>query len=105
MMTVHLDKVENGYKITNVETPSKREIRKCLNRYDEFWNTIKNGDSIEENFRRYERIMMENQRLREKLEQFLNGSLAIRSKNDDKKEKKTGKKRGKQAAAQVETLI
>jgi hypothetical protein len=53
MMTVHLDKVDNGYKIANVDTPSKREIRKCLNRYDEFWNTIKNGDSNEDNFRRY----------------------------------------------------
>ena len=34
MMTVHLEKVETGYKITNIETPSKRQIRKCLNRYD-----------------------------------------------------------------------
>jgi hypothetical protein len=24
IMTVHLEKVDNGYKITNVETPSKR---------------------------------------------------------------------------------
>lgn len=24
MMTVHLETVENGYKITNIETPSKR---------------------------------------------------------------------------------
>lgn len=81
MMTVHLEKIDNGYKITNVETPSKREIRKCLNRYDQFWNSIKNGDSVEENFRRYERIMMENQKLKEKLELFLNGTLPLRSKN------------------------
>ena len=34
MMTVNLEKVDTGYKVTSVETPSKREIRKCLNRYD-----------------------------------------------------------------------
>ena len=45
MMKVHLEKIDSGYKITDIETPSKREIRKCLNRYDQFWNSIKNGDS------------------------------------------------------------
>lgn len=44
---------------------------------------------------------MENQRLREKLEIFLNGALAIKSKTGDKKDKKPAKKRGRQAAAPV----
>lgn len=48
--------------------------------------------------------MMENQKLREKLELFLNGTLSIRSKPEEKKEKRTGKKRGRQAN-NVETLI
>ena len=49
--------------------------------------------------------MLENQRLKERLEQFLNGNLSIRSKNDEKKEKKLGKRRGKNAIPQIETLI
>ena len=48
---------------------------------------------------------MENQKMKEKLELFLNGSLAVRQKTDDKREKKVGRKRGKNAPAQVETLI
>ena len=49
--------------------------------------------------------MLENQRLKERLEQFLNGNLSVRSKNDDKKDKKTAKRRGKNAIPAVETLI
>jgi len=49
--------------------------------------------------------MLENQRLKERLEQFLNGNLSICPKNDDKKEKKPAKRRGKNAVQQVETLI
>lgn len=48
---------------------------------------------------------MENPKMKEKLELFLNGSLAVRPKTDDKREKKVGRKRGKNAPAQVETLI
>ena len=65
---------------------------------------MKNGDSNEENFRRYDRIMMENDKLREKLDQFLSGNLSSRSKADEKKTKKL-KRRGKNAVAKVETLI
>ena len=46
---------------------------------------MKNGESNEENFRRYERIMMDNQRLKERLEGFLNGTLNIRSSKQDEK--------------------
>lgn len=80
MMAVHLEKVEDGFKIVDVDQPSKREIRKCLNRYDDFWSSIKNGDTNEENFKRYERIMVENNKLREKLENFLNGNMSLKGK-------------------------
>ena len=47
---------------------------------------------------------MENDKLREKLDQFLSGNLSSRSKADEKKTKKL-KRRGKNAIAKVETLI
>lgn len=45
--------------------------------------------------------MMDNQKLRERLQIFLNGNLSIRAKNEDRKQKKVGKKRGKHAAQAV----
>ena len=45
--------------------------------------------------------MLENQKLKEKLEFFLNGNLSIRAKTDDKKVKKVARKRGKNAAPKV----
>ncbi len=49
--------------------------------------------------------MMDNQKLREKLEVFLNGALSIKPKKQDKKVKTIGKRRGKHAPQPVETLI
>ena len=48
-------------------------MRKCLNKYDDFWHTLQNGESAEENCRRYDHIIKENFFLKDKLEIFLNG--------------------------------
>ena len=48
--------------------------------------------------------MMESDKLREKLDQFLSGNLSSKPKGDDKKSKKL-KRRGKNAVAKLETLI
>lgn len=45
--------------------------------------------------------MLENQALKQKLELFLNGSLSIKGKQGQKKQKKVGRKRGKHAASKV----
>ena len=50
--------------------------------------------------------MVENQRLKEKLENFLNGNLSVRAKGSEKKkERRVGRRRGKNAIPQVETHI
>ncbi len=49
--------------------------------------------------------MMDNQKLKEKLQLFLSGNQTARGKGEEKKEKKVGKKRGKHAAQPVQTLI
>jgi hypothetical protein len=93
-------------KIVDINQPSRREMRKCLNKYDDFWHTIQNGENAEENCRRYDRIIKENSFLKDKMEIFLNGgSLAGSAKQMKAAQRSKKKARGKNSKEQVETLI
>jgi hypothetical protein len=73
-------------------------MRKCLNKYDDFWHTLQNGENAEENCKRYDQIIKENMFLKDKMETFLNGgSLAGSTKKKGSLKSKKGKSRGKNA--------
>ncbi len=96
-ISVTVVKTETGLKIVDVNQPSRRQMRKCLNRYDDFWHTIQNGQNAEENCKRYDRIMKENAFLKDKMETFLNGGSLAGSAKQLKQKSKKGKARGKGA--------
>ena len=57
-IVVNLTKLgESRFKVDEVIKPSKRDMRKSLNRIDEFWKNFNNGQSADVNLKRFNNII------------------------------------------------
>ncbi len=100
-LKVFVEKVATGYKVVEIEQPSRRAMRKCLNnKYDDFWIAFENSETAVDNYHRYEQIMSENPILKADMEAFLNGSVRVAERKDQKPLKKYTKRKAKQAQYQ-----
>ena len=92
---VNLSKEDEGYKVDEVLLPSKRDLRKWLNRQDDFWKDVSKGDSPENNLKRFHNIIREKSELKEKIENFITYGKIISPKKvvTEKKTSKKGRKR------------